>query len=345
MEAHLSKTRRDAPPGRAQRGVALFITLLSVTLLSIVVMEFTFYSQVEYRRMAASVKAQQARLLAESGVMLAASILAADARTSDYDSLGEVWARTIPPIDTGFGKLALRIEDETGRFNLNRLQANRPVDHAVFARLLEIVGVDPGVAGTVADWIDADDAENRTAEGAESSYYLSLEEGYRPRNGPMRSFAELALVKGIKAEVLRKLRPLVSANDHVLRTVNVNTAPTPVLGALHERMDNDLVARILERRTIEPFTNWQDLRTVEGMETLPIQSLVSFTSNTFRVRSSGGVDGVYQSVEASLYRTGSVIDITYWLARRGPNIEGVDSTTIASLEELSAIASSAAGLL
>jgi general secretion pathway protein K len=54
---------------------------------------------------------------------------------------------------------------------------------------------------SVADWIDADD--DTRPLGAERSFYQSRLYGYKPRNGPFKSVAELELVVGMSAEVVR----------------------------------------------------------------------------------------------------------------------------------------------
>jgi type II secretory pathway component PulK len=54
---------------------------------------------------------------------------------------------------------------------------------------------------SIKDWIDADDDIN--LQGAELTYYLTLENGYQPRNAPMRSIAELELVADIEQRDVR----------------------------------------------------------------------------------------------------------------------------------------------
>ena len=54
---------------------------------------------------------------------------------------------------------------------------------------------------SIKDWVDADDDIN--LQGAELTYYLTLENGYRPRNAPMRSIAELELVADIEQRDVR----------------------------------------------------------------------------------------------------------------------------------------------
>ena len=54
---------------------------------------------------------------------------------------------------------------------------------------------------SIKDWVDADDDIN--LQGAELTYYLTLEHGYQPRNAPMRSIAELELVADIEQRDVR----------------------------------------------------------------------------------------------------------------------------------------------
>ncbi len=53
----------------------------------------------------------------------------------------------------------------------------------------------------ILDWIDEDD-DSRPL-GAERAYYLSRQYGYPPRNGPIRTLAELELVVGLSPELVR----------------------------------------------------------------------------------------------------------------------------------------------
>lgn len=59
-------------------------------------------------------------------------------------------------------------------------------------------------AADLIDWIDPDDFRT-DARGAEREYYLAAH-GYAPRNGPVRSWQELAYVKGVTQTRLQMLR-------------------------------------------------------------------------------------------------------------------------------------------
>ncbi len=82
--------------------------------------------------------------------------------------------------------------DEHAKANINLLSSSE---------LLNIPDVTPDVAGAIADWRDADD--NASMIGAEKSYYANRGVGYEPRNGNLRTFAELELVAGVWPEYTR----------------------------------------------------------------------------------------------------------------------------------------------
>lgn len=325
------RTERGAAsrlPARGERGVALLLAMLTMVLLTIVVMEFTFSTQVEYRRAQGWLAARRAALIAEAGVDLAGEMLAQDFRGGNTDALTELWASELPAIDTGNGRLLVRIEDEQGRFNLNRLDAGSA---SIDGRRLQLIAaglqLDGGLVPALADWLDRNQ-EAAAAAGAEDGYYTTLRPPYTARNGPLRSFAELALVRGFTPAVLARLRPLTTVLPDNAAKVNVNTAAPALLQALDERLaDQFLVQRLIERRKVSPFTSVASLRAVPGMEAFresELERLFTFSSNYFRVRSTGDAGGVLQSVEALLYRLDVRIQVLYLLPRRGPNIVGAD---------------------
>lgn len=308
--------------------MALLLALLTMVLLTVVVVEFTFSTQVEYRRAQGWLAARRAALIAAAGVDLAGEVLAQDFRTGNTDSLADLWAAELPPIDTGNGRLLVRIEDEQGRFNLNRLSSGvASADAHRLQLLLAALQLDTNLVAPLADWLDRNQDAAASA-GAEDGYYTTLKPPYTARNGPLRSFAELALIRGFTPAVLAKLRPVATVLPDDAAKVNPNTAAPAVLQALDERLgDQFLVHRLVERRRTSPFTSVASLRAVEGMQAFTeseLDRLFTFSSNYFRVRSTGDADGVLQSVEALLYRVDVRIQVLYLLARRGPNIVGAD---------------------
>lgn len=80
------------------------------------------------------------------------------------------------------------------------------------------------LVGTLIDWIDPDDMTSDS--GAEFDHYPN----YRPLNGPVRHWAELAYVKDMDASTLRFLRENFSLDGPL--TVSADYAPPEMIAAL-----------------------------------------------------------------------------------------------------------------
>jgi type II secretory pathway component PulK len=365
-----------------ERGVALLVAVLATALLTVTVLEFTYSSQVAYRRTAHWLEAERARLAAESGVALAAEVLSFDGelaelvakaevppeaagllegldpRLAKIDGALDLWAHcsepgpssctqrlgaectlpltmtpmsdtSAPPSDeTGY--FTVRIEDETGFFNLNRLAKDfvspDEIDRAI--RLFRLADVDPSLVGPVVDWVDPDSSPLAYPPGAESSQYGAQDRDVPPRNKPMATFRELGLVLGMTGEDLRRLRRVAT----VLPTpsallerekINVNTAPLTVLQALGESLDPTELGSLHAQRCERPFLDKNDLL-ARVPEAGALEPLLTYQSSWFRVRSTAYVGDAVQSVEALLSRQGKRIDAAYLLAQRGANVTDVE---------------------
>jgi general secretion pathway protein K len=318
------------PRAEGERGVAMVIAVMAMALLTVLVMEFTTSMQIELRRTDHWLAARRADALAEAGVTLAAQLLELDERLSALDTLEEPWAAALPPLATDGGTIFLNIEDEQRRLNLNRLASGvRSSDGQTLRRLLAGLELPEDLAATLADWIDRNDSVTASPPGAETLWYAELEPPYTPRNAGLRSFAELALVKGFTPEVLRRLRPYAAVTDGASSTVNINTAPADLLRYLDPRLDDEVVlASILDRRALAPLGGEDDLQEIEvlaaRLSVRDLRRLFRFSSSDFRVRSTGESDGITRSVEIVLRRERGRTRITYWLSRSGPNIVGAD---------------------
>ncbi len=76
-------------------------------------------------------------------------------------------------------------QDEHAKININTAPRNI---------LLELEGMTMDVADAIVDWRDSDDDEGMM--GAEYEFYVNRGLGYEPRNGNLRSIAELELIAG-----------------------------------------------------------------------------------------------------------------------------------------------------
>ncbi|MGH7822055.1 MAG: hypothetical protein ACREQ9_20015, partial [Candidatus Binatia bacterium] len=94
-----------------QRGVALLVTLLVVSLLTVIVIEFTHSTEVDAHITRNSLASVQAGYLARSGVALAEVTLRVDAEEKTrqpperlpVETLTDPWAQPFPPMPVGNG--------------------------------------------------------------------------------------------------------------------------------------------------------------------------------------------------------------------------------------------------
>lgn len=215
---------------KSQRGVALATAVLIVAVCATAAASILSRLELDIRRTANVVNSDQALRYGVAAEDFIAALLKLEAENTKFDHPGEEWAKPITlPIEDGF--LQGRLIDQSGCFNVNNLDGRNATEHrAQLARLLSALGIDPGVAQAITDWIDPD--SNPTApSGAEDGQYLSNNPPYRTANTEIDSVSELRLVFGVTDEVFTKLQPHVCATPKN-RPINVNTASVEVLMSL-----------------------------------------------------------------------------------------------------------------
>lgn len=316
-------------PGRDQRGLALVLTLLVIALLMTAVLEFDRSTRTALKAAGNFRDGLKAFHLATSGVAAAEAVLKDDAfKTGGVDSLTELWATPFPPYPVGDGTVAVAVQDEGGKINVNALvtkEGNKftdpfRVEH--LKQLFRLKGLDPDLVDAIVDWLDRDDIPE--PRGAESAYYENLDLPYRSRNGPMETLAELHLIKGITDDVYRAISPYLTVywngppgGDS---RINVNTADPLVLQSLPMKegpgvfrfpLDEERVEQILAAR---PFASINQLNKVPGLTPAEISALqpqLEVGSRFFSIYAEGEANGVKKSVIAVAERSGEPV-LRYW---------------------------------
>ena len=156
-----------------ERGFALVITLIITALLVALCVEFADEVFVDTSARANFVAAQQASLLAESGVNGGIKLLQLTLANQSFSSLLDPWARPLE-IDDETGHLSVTMEDESSKLNFNQIFGSTgrpvfPVNYEIATRLLKKLGHSPDLLDALADWVDGDDDPHPA--GAESTYY------------------------------------------------------------------------------------------------------------------------------------------------------------------------------
>jgi general secretion pathway protein K len=241
-----------------ERGVALLLALLVLTLLVALILEFDAEARREYREAAGFRDNFKAGMLMRAAVQATRAVLQQDffrdKQTGElYDGPTDLWAMPIKDYAIGDGFLSAQIEDERGKLNLNELAAasgdvlQQKAKILRVKRLFELLQISPDLVDALVDWVDQDDIPQPA--GAESLYYQSQKPPYRTANIPLPSLGDLRLVKGFTPEIVDRLSRYVTAYpSEGGALVNLNTADPLVIQALDPAITQTMAMEIVQGR-------------------------------------------------------------------------------------------------
>jgi general secretion pathway protein K len=303
------------------KGFVLIVVLSGVLLLSALLFNFSRSARMDLDCAESLRVSEQAVNCARAGLNVAIAVVRdtndiyADARLAGLRTVGQTLA-------IGDGTCTVRISEESGRLNLNALKdKNGHLNRAAidqFLRLIDLANRDDRkhpisyqIVPAVIDWIDQDDEATilpfvkTDGQGAEDSYYTSLDAPYHCKNRPMDTLDELQWVKGGSREILERLRDVLTVSGD--SRVNINAAPKRVIESLCEQMDPTLAEMIVRQRQIRPFKSVTEIKDVPGMpdnvyRTIENLVTVSSTDRYYRVYSQANVGEHRGSIEAVLRR-------------------------------------------
>lgn len=256
----------------SERGVALLTILLLVVSITVVAGAMLASQKIVIRRSGLLFDQDQLAQDVLAGQQLAVTVIRADNKLNDTDSLQDIWAEPLPPYTLGTHSIGVELRDEGSRFNVNNLYHDGKADTAaltVFERLLTQLNLEPEIAVALLDWQDADTQTYKDG-GDESTVYTqsgSADTQTLP-NQPLVSIDQLQSVRGIDAEVLATLRPYITAVPYYV-PINLNTASPELLAAL---VDGVTVAQM---QTLTEMRTQRVLTTVDEIWQLPMLSGVS----------------------------------------------------------------------
>ncbi|MCJ7785021.1 MAG: general secretion pathway protein GspK [Desulfobacterales bacterium] len=268
---------------RNSRGVALIMVLWVITILTVVVLEFSFAMRTEVNITKNFKEELQLYAIAQGGVQqaIAELILKHDPRvqqlrktmkTEEVTPEKKEWMPDGRPYALQFdqGECELRIMSEAGKINVNT------ISEMTLRKLIGNLGLEVEkrdvVVDSILDWRDPDDFLR--INGAENDYYQSLKEPYRCKNANLDSIEELLLVKGITPDLFYGRKGPkggeegAKASDVGLKDifsvyapgeqVDINSASLPVLRAVLG-LPSEVAKAILKAREEKGFQNQQDL--------------------------------------------------------------------------------------
>jgi general secretion pathway protein K len=298
------------------RGIALLATLLAVSLMTLLVVEFSTSAVLGYRAAANQADELRAYYLARSGIQIGVAILGQDSLTKSraryqYASLDQVWAQPVAPIPVEGGTVSISIVDEERKLDINKLfdQQRREPDEqyaAIVTRLLSNIGLSPALVPILIDWLDPDSIESDG--GAEADYYVRLIPPYEPRNGQIPTIGDLRMLKGMDDLTFLRLSRYVTTVQVGMGPccINANTASPELLAALLPELesDSDLVKQIVDVRSIRPFSQVTDMLNLPGISAQAehLKRFVSVDSNYFLITAQGDFAGARKRIYATFRR-------------------------------------------
>ena len=259
----------------SQRGVALITILVMVAIATILAATIAKRQKHTAENTAYLIRQNQALLYAKSAEAFASELLVQDSDSSGgADYLQETWAQPMPPFPVEDGMVSGRLEDESGKFNLNDLvgaDGTTVNDDAkkLFEQLLRRVGLPVELSQSTIDWIDSDDLTVGSM-GAESNYYQGLSPGYTSANAPFNAIEDLKQVRGFEGGNYDLIAPYLSALPATTVKININTAPSLLLASLDEKLDFNTVATVLQekQKKMEHFANVGELLAVQPFDSM-----------------------------------------------------------------------------
>ncbi|PLX96307.1 MAG: hypothetical protein C0621_02195 [Desulfuromonas sp.] len=289
-------------PLENERGMVLLLVLVVIALLSALLIEIAFSTQVDLRLTETYRDSTRAYYLAKGGIQVGRMLLKED--NNSYDANDEMWAQGISnyPLDER-SVVSVEVKDLDGRLDLNRIVDSSGVNPTIylerFQRLLEELGADDpeGLSDALFDWVDSNNQEE--PHGAEEGYYLGLNPPYPAKNGALDTIEELRLVRGFTAEVFELVAPHVTVRGG--SRLNLNTATPEVLLAWDVDMTAEATEQIVEERAGAPFASTNAVQELIGIDTYSALNRnldVGVTSSSYHIVSRGGVNEGGRRVEA-----------------------------------------------
>jgi general secretion pathway protein K len=306
----------------SKKGVALLMVLWVLMLLTVIVGEFCYTMKIRVNITRNFKESTQAYYIAVAGLNKAVEQIIRQEimprktvtvdETSEDDPAPDWRVNThIAPMAFGAGEYEVRIENDSGRININQ------ADKALLKTMLSGFEIDESekdvITDSILDWRDSD--RNHRLNGAEDDYYQSLSEPYKSKNDDFDSIDELLLVRGVTTEIYyqglenlvtvypkkkkRGLRKPSDKKEFDYNTLNVNSIPPEMWAAL-PGMTEELISEIMTYRAEKDFNSLNEVQKIIGPDVfrgiskyLTIQTMLYYKIRSIgKIRDSRISEGV-----------------------------------------------------
>ncbi len=277
----------------AQRGVAIITAMLLTALAVTIVASLFWQQQVQVRSIENQRLHLQTKWILRGALDWARLVLREDARFSSVDTLDEPWSVELAETrldqyvendrtgsDPTDATLSGQIVDAQGRFNLANLAQRSKVNPrqvAIFARLLESLKLDAGLAQATADTMARAQPVPPTASGSNGSAPPAAASQSDAQPMELLQVDDLLAVPGFTAPILAPLREFVILLPRAT-PINVNTASAKVLAASIGTLSQSDATALVAARAKTHFRNSADF-----IALLPSGKAGDISANDFAV--------------------------------------------------------------
>lgn len=291
----------------SQRGIALLMVLWVLAILMVIVLSFSYMTRTETQATLSFKHGLEKKFLAEAGIER--GIMEIFYRNANKTAAVTLEGREAWKVDgryyrveTDNGYFMVSITDDSGKVDINTTPD--VILRNLFGNLgLKLEDVDT-IVDSIMDWKDADDLHR--LHGAESDYYMSLQNPYKPKNADLETLEELLLVRGMTPEILygdegtTGIIDFLTVNSKAGK-INLNAAPKEVLLAI-PGMSPEIADAIITGREVKEI---QDSQGILGQNYSVMAPFIDLTgANTFTINAAG-----YKGSEKAGYAVRATVNI------------------------------------
>jgi len=263
---------RDASIVVKKKGFVLIAVLAITGIITALAVGFIYTVQTSTSLLSSFADSTKAYSMAKSALLVGLGELKAKVNSKDYNGRlpEEIAVKNPYPLRED---LVVKIEDESGKFNLNSLVfpsgANNPEAVSDLKRLLEHLNLSVGIAEKIAAW----------------AKIVSFE-----------STDVLLLIPGITIRDFSVLDPYVTVYGDAM--VNINSADLPVLMSLSPKITETMAKQIKSFRRSSPFLRTSDVVKVPGFSSLGVDLIgkISINSIFFKLKIKVSYKGIKKEV-------------------------------------------------
>jgi general secretion pathway protein K len=252
--------KRKIRSQRASRGAALIIAMLLTALGAAVAAQLIAPLAGWIKRESTSRDVQAAYTLADAATSWSLTVLAGDARLSQTDHYGELWATKLPATQVEGGTIEGQMRDLQSRFNLNNLAPNgvkSAANIALAKALFSLAKVPPALVDTISDSIDRDDVTD-SGQGERQAYGRVL------NNAPLTGWFDVRELPGFTDAHLAALLVVVDILPEA-SPININTAEPALIALAFPQATSESLEKLVSQRAARPFNSVSELAGALGV--------------------------------------------------------------------------------